>query len=417
MQFGVIGISYKQAPIEVRDKAAFTDSKKIEFYDRLREQGMEQAVVLSTCNRSEVYYIYTKPEDGEKIRRQYLLECGDPELGHFLFEKQREEAVRYLFTVAAGLDSLVIGEDQILGQVQEALDFSRQIGCCGKQMNRIFLDAISCAKKIKTELKISEHPLSICYIGMKLLANACETVGKTALVIGSGKMAALALTYLKDMQVKRIYLCNRSMEHALALKEGDDRVEVLPFAERYSVMGECDIIVSATSSPHLVIRKERVGKREKPLYLLDLATPRDIDPALSREEFAEVFDIDSLRTIARENRKEREHLVEQGRGMASQYAKETLHWLAASRVDPAIESLQSRCETVEQDTYEMLVQKLDLNDHEKRAVRKILHAGMKRLIREPILALKELDDEHDQNKYGEVVCALFSQKEEGRHAH
>lgn len=417
MRFGVVGISYRQAPIEVRDQAAFSDSKKIEFYDALTRQGIDQAVVLSTCNRSEVYYIASSEQERVAVKEQYLTECGAPSLVEYLFEKQEEEAMEYLFSVAAGLDSLVVGEDQILGQVQSALDFSRRIGNCGKQMNRIFLDAISSAKKIKTELKISEHPLSICYIGMKRLEQACEVGGKTALIIGSGKMASLALTYLRDMGIGKIYLCNRSLEHALALKGEDENTRVLPFAQRYGVMGDCDLVVSATASPHLVIRAEQMEKRERPLYLLDLATPRDIDPNLTKQEMIQVFDIDSLRAISEENRKEREHLVEQGKEMAIEAAKETLHWLAVSRVDPAIESLQSRCQTVEQDTYEMLIAKLDLNDHEKRAVRKILHAGLKRLIRDPILTLKDLNDETEQKKYGEVICTLFAQKGEEDHAH
>ena len=417
MKFGVIGISYRKAPIHIRDKAAFSDSKKMEFLDRLQEHGIAQAVILSTCNRSEVYFLAEDPTAAAIVKEEFILQCGAPELVGYLFEKREQQALTYLFSVAAGLDSLVIGEDQILGQVQNALDFSRRIGCCGKQMNRIFLDAVTSAKKIKTQLKISERPLSICYIGMKCLAGACDIAGKTALVIGSGKMAALALTYLKDMQAERIYLCNRSMEHALALKGEEERIAVLPFAQRYSVMEKCDLVVSATASPHLVVRREKIEKRSCPLYLLDLATPRDIDPALAQEEGIQLFDIDSLRAVSEENLRERRHLVAQGREMAAEAVRETLHWLVSSKVDPAIESLQNRCAAVEQDTFEMLETKFDFNDHEKRAVQKILHAGFKRLIREPILSLKGLDDETEQKKYREVICSLFSNAEEGHHAH
>ena len=414
MQFGIIGISYQQAPIEIREKAAFSDMKKMECYDRLREQGITQAVILSTCNRSEVYFLTAEETDAAVVKEEFLFQCGASELEKYIFEKQGREALEYLFCVAAGLNSLVVGEDQILGQVQDALEFSRRMGCSGKGMNRIFLDAVTCAKKIKTELKISERPLSICYIGMKCLESACDITGKTALVIGSGKMAALALTYLRDLGAGQIYLCNRSVEHALALKGEDERVCVLPFSQRYSVMDQCDLVISATASPHLVVRREKMKKRARPLYLLDLATPRDIDPLLAQEDGVRLFDIDSLRAISEENRKERRHLEIQGRKMAEEAAGETLRRLAASRVDPAIASLQGRCAAVEEDTFAMLTTKLDLNDHEKRAVRKILHAGFKRLIREPILSLKGLENEKEQKKYGEVICSLFS-GEEGHH--
>ena len=255
MQFGIIGISYRQAPIEVRDRAAFSDSKKIEFYDRLREQGICQAVILSTCNRSEVSFLMADEKESAVVKEEFLLQCGSPELKEYLFEKKGEEALHYLFCVAAGLDSLVVGEDQILGQVQSALDFSRRVGGCGKQMNRIFLDAITCAKKIKTQLKISEHPISICYIGMKCLAKACKIEGKTALVIGSGKMAALALTYS---------VTNPIIQEANAAAAEAARQEVLPgsagFEEVTGDFGEGVVSVyRATDGKGYVVTAETNG--------------------------------------------------------------------------------------------------------------------------------------------------------------
>ncbi len=333
MQFGTIGISYQQAPIEIREKAAFSDTKKMECYDHLRERGITQMVILSTCNRSEIYFLTAEETDAAAVKEEFLFQCGAPELEKYLFEKQGGEALKYLFCVAAGLNSLVVGEDQILGQVQDALEFSRRMGCCGKGMNRIFLDAVTCAKKIKTELKISERPLSICYIGMKCLENACKIAGKTALVIGSGKMAALALTYLRDLGAGRVYLCNRSVEHALALKGEGVSTGLCP-ALCAALLGDGSmrsLLIRATASPLLVVRREKMKKRARPFYLLDLATPRDIDPLLAQEDGVRLFDIDSLRAISEENRKERRHLEIQGRKMAEEAAEETLRRLAASR--------------------------------------------------------------------------------------
>ena len=410
MQFSVWGVSYQNTPLTLRDKASFSDTQKLPALEALAEAGVAQAAVLSTCNRSEIYYMQANREDGEAVRRLFLEK--EPALAPCLFHWEGREAVAYLYQVAAGLRSLVLGEDQILGQVQDALACARGAGSAGKELSRVFLDAVTGAKQVKTALHISENPLSLCSIGVKQLARCGALSGGSALVVGSGKMAALALRYLAQSGAARLYNCNRSLEHALALRQEFPGLEVLPFQERYEAAKRCRVVVSATSSPHLVLRAEQMEPRQEPLYLLDLAVPRDIDPALGEREGVTLFDVDSLKHTAEENLQHRRDLEQQGRAILEDGVEATVDWLASARVDGAVQGLQQLCHEAEEDTCAILERKLSLSDHEKRVLRKFVHAGMKRLVRSPILTLKGLRDEEEQETYMKAVERLFRLEEE-----
>ena len=412
MQFSVWGVSYQETPLSLRDQASFSDTQKLGTLELLSSAGISQAAILSTCNRSELYYINPNgdAQADEAVRRVFL--GKEPRLGETLFFRQGREAVAYLFEVAAGLESLVLGEDQILGQVQDALDFARGAGSAGKELTRVFLDAVTAAKQMKTSLRISENPLSLCSIGVHRLA-ACGAVrGKAALVVGSGKMAALALRYLRDCGAQRLLNCHRSLEHALALREEFPELEVYPFAARYEAARGCGAVVSATASPHLGLKSERFPTGGDPVCLLDLAVPRDIDPSLGERPNVTLFDVDSLRQTAQESMRRRRELEETGRAMLLGSVEETMEWLASSRVDSTVQSLQQLCREAEDDTCALLERRLTLSEHEKRVLRKFIHAGMRRLVRAPILTLKGLRDEGEQERYMQAVERLFQMKGE-----
>ncbi len=210
MQFGVCGINYKKADLDIRDKTSFTDLKKAEFFQLAGNEGIEQCMVLSTCNRSEVYFLYETEAQFDRVCRVYERMFSEALLGEYMIAMGSEAAMGYLFRVAAGLESLVLGEDQILGQVKEALDFSRTMGYDGKELNKIVRDAITCAKRIKTEFKISEKPLSVSYIGIRMVEEHTGIAGKKVLLIGSGKASLLALKYLKEYGAGKITVCSRT---------------------------------------------------------------------------------------------------------------------------------------------------------------------------------------------------------------
>ncbi len=406
MQFGLTGVSYKTAKLDVRDQISFTDSKKLDFFQRAESVGVRQCMILSTCNRSEIYFFYEDRQQFEQMSRLYEEMFSEISLTDHLVRKTGEDAAAYLFRVAAGIESLVPGEDQILGQVKEALDFSRAMGYSGKELNRFVMDAITCAKRIKTELKISEKPLSVSYIGIQKLKECCGIAGKHVFVIGSGKTAALAVRYVYEYHAGQVTVCSRTLSHAAELQKEFADIHVIEYEQRYEVMAQCDIVISATSSPHLVVRREQFTPK-RPLTFLDLAAPRDIDTAFAEEKLTELIDLDTLQRIAQDNRRQREKLAAQSEEQIRGGVKETEEWLLKSRVDGTIQSLQQRCQEIVEDSCGYLERKIEMSQREKKLVEKVLKASLQRLLREPIQELKQIDSREEQNRYQEMVNQLF----------
>lgn len=406
MQFAFLGISYQNTELEVREKAAFTDQKMMVFFHEAEQAGVRQCLILSTCNRSEVFYFWKEEEQKGQMIQIYKNMFPEAELEAYIRQNQGEEAVFYLFRVAAGLESMVAGEDQILGQVKHALEFSRMMGACGKELDKVVRDAVTCAKKIKSELKISEKPLSVGYIGIQRLNEACPIKGKKVLVIGSGNTAALALKYLREYKAGEIFVCSRTYAHAGKLQEQIKDLRIVPYQERYQVMRECDIVVSATSAPHLVVRRSEF-RPEKPVVFLDFAAPRDIDPDYETCPAAVLIHLDTLREISRHNQEERMRLLKDSEQWIAEAGNETMHWLQVSRMDPTIRSLQERCREIAEDSYTYLSRKMDLSGREKQLLQKVLNASLQRLIKEPVQHLKHLEDQKEQDAYKEIVHQLF----------
>lgn len=406
MQLGFIGINYKNATMDIRDKTAFTDAGKLTFFQHAEQAGITQCMALSTCNRSEVYYMYEEEAQREQIRKIYTDMFPGTDVKPYLSELTGKEAMAYLFRIASGLESMVLGEDQILGQVKEAMDYSRTMGYGGKELNKIVRDAVTCAKRIKTELKISEKPLSVSSIGIRKLKEACGIAGKHILVIGSGKTAALALKYLYEYPDISVTACSRNDSHAKKLREEFPELAVIPYEKWRNVIAQYDIVISATSSPHLIVKKDSFSPIHNMVFL-DLAAPRDIDVALAENPFITLINLDTLQTIADENQKERERLVEKSSGMIEESLKETSDWLLHSRMDAEIASLQQRCNVIVTDSYDYLNRKMELGKREQKLLKKVLHASLQRLLREPIQELKRLDGEEEQEKYRQFIHQLF----------
>lgn len=406
MQFGFLGINYKNAGLDIRDKTSFTDAMKLDFFHEAEKIGVEQCMALSTCNRSEVYYLYEEETQREKIQQIYEGMFPGVDLKEYLVKLSGEEAMGYLFRIAAGMESLVLGEDQILGQVKEALDYSRTMGYSGKELNKVVRDAITCAKQIKTELKISEVPLSVSYIGVQKLDELCGIAGKRILVIGSGKTASLALKYIYEYEGIQVTACSRTYSHAKKLREQFPDLAVISYEEWRRAIVKCDIVVSATSSPHLVVRKGDFVPAGS-LTFLDLAAPRDIDMAFAQEPYARLINLDTLQEIAAKNQKEREQLIEESGKLVEEKLKGTTDWFFQSRMDATIESLQQRCSEIVADGYDYLNRKMELTHREQKLLKKVLNASVQRLLREPIRELKKLDSEEQQEEYKKLVRQLF----------
>ena len=411
MNIGVVGVNHNLAPINVREAVSFTDTKKIEAINILLDREIDEIVILSTCNRSEIYIsgenIQQKVDEVANFYKDYF---GVKDIEQYLFKKTNLEAIQHLFDVTAGLDSLVVGEDQILGQVKDAHEFCMKLGATKKVFNKLFRDAVTTSKEIKTITKISQQPLSISYIGVKLLKEKMGTLeGKNALIVGLGKMNLLTLNHLEEENVKNIYIANRNIEKTKEIENKFDNIIPIEYSDRHKIIQEksIDIVISATSSPHLVIKYDDMPKLDKKIYIMDIALPRDIDTKLKELNYVELYDIDDLKEIHDKNDIKRNELAQKAQEIIKIKIDEFTEWLDLTFIDPTIQSLNSKCIEIKEDTLEYIFRKIDLNQREQKIIDKMLGSALKRVIREPIINLKQVKNNGQREEYIKVIEDLF----------
>lgn len=411
MNIGVVGVNHNLAPINVREAVSFTDTKKIEAINILLDSEIDEIVILSTCNRSEIYIsgenIQQKVDEVANFYKDYF---GVKDIEQYLFKKTTLEAIQHLFDVTAGLDSLVVGEDQILGQVKDAHEFCMKLGATKKVFNKLFRDAVTTSKEIKTITKISQQPLSISYIGVKLLKEKMDTLeGKNALIVGLGKMNLLTLNHLEEENVKNIYIANRNIEKTKEIENKFDNIIPIEYSDRHKIIQEksIDIVISATSSPHLVIKYDDMPKLDKKIYIMDIALPRDIDTKLKELNYVELYDIDDLKEIHDKNDIKRNELAQKAQEIIKIKIDEFTEWLDLTFIDPTIQSLNSKCIEIKEDTLEYIFRKIDLNQREQKIIDKMLGSALKRVIREPIINLKQVKNKGQREEYIKVIEDLF----------
>ncbi|WP_418572451.1 glutamyl-tRNA reductase [Intestinibacter bartlettii] len=411
MNIGVVGVNHNLAPINVREAVSFTDTKKIEAINILLDREIDEIVILSTCNRSEIYIsgenIQQKVDEVANFYKDYF---GVKDIEQYLFKKTTLEAIQHLFDVTAGLDSLVVGEDQILGQVKDAHEFCMKLGATKKVFNKLFRDAVTTSKEIKTITKISQQPLSISYIGVKLLKEKMGTLeGKNALIVGLGKMNLLTLNHLEEENVKNIYIANRNIEKTKEIENKFDNIIPIEYSDRHKIIQEksIDIVISATSSPHLVIKYDDMPKLDKKIYIMDIALPRDIDTKLKELNYVELYDIDDLKEIHDKNDIKRNELAQKAQEIIKIKIDEFTEWLDLTFIDPTIQSLNSKCIEIKEDTLEYIFRKIDLNQREQKIIDKMLGSALKRVIREPIINLKQVKNKGQREEYIKVIEDLF----------
>ncbi|MBS4537889.1 glutamyl-tRNA reductase [Clostridium sp. D2Q-11] len=403
MKFAVIGLNHETAATSVREKVAFIDTRKIVAINILLDQGIDEVVILSTCNRSEIYIVEYKnklDEKIDKIKDFYSKFFDINNVKDYLYVKKNKEAIIHLYNVASGLDSIVLGEDQILGQVKEAHEFAMDLGGSKKVLNKLFREAISISKKIKSELKISEHPISISYIGVKFLKKKLSTLkDKNALIIGLGKMGKLTLKYLLEENLNKIYMINRNHQKVIDLSKDYPNVIPIDYYDRYDILREVDILITSTSSPHVIIKANEMEEINSELNILDLAMPKDVDIKIKNHKSIHLYDIDDLKEISYENEKRRADISEEAIEIIQESIDEFMLWLKSIKADPVIEHLNNKSKKIKDETLDYIYKKVELDNRDKKIIDKMLNSALKRLIREPILKLKETDNEDILDEY------------------
>lgn len=409
MNIGVVGVNHNLTPINVREKVSFTDTKKIEAINLLLDKEIDEVVILSTCNRSEIYIKAENIDEKIKIVEEFYESFFNSEgIKEYLFTKIDKDVLEHLFEVTSGLDSIVLGEDQILGQVKDAHDFSMKLGASKKLFNKLFREAITTAKNIKNTTKISQQPLSISYIGVKFLEDKIGSLdGKNALVVGIGKMSKLTMKHLEEQKINTIYVANRSYEKFTEIQDLYNNIVPIKYEDRYKILKDVDIVISATASPHIVIKYEDIPNIERNIFMMDIALPRDIEPKINELPNIEVYDIDDLKKIHDENDEKRRELASIAHSMIQESIKDFIEWEELTQTDHTIQSLNDKCMEIREDTLEYIFRKVELNGREQKIIDKMMASALKRLVREPIINLKKVKDKGKREEYIKLVEELF----------
>ncbi len=415
MKITMIGVNHETAPVAWREAVSLTETKKIELLESLIQLGVEESIVLSTCGRFELYLATSEEHLAAFENRmiEFLKDFFNKSDFHaHCYCKSEEHAVYHLFKVAIGLDSAVLGEDQILGQVKEALQFGMMIGSSGKTLNALFRDGTASAKRIKTELKISEHPLSLSYIGVKkskeILGNLTE---KVVLVIGLGKMGQLALKSLLEEGVSCVNIAvrNPSIVGVEQFSQSDrERIHIISFEERYAYLETADLVIGATAAPHTVIKAEQTERMKTGALLIDLALPRDFDNQLTEKFPVTLLDVDGLKDISESNAKKRIAIAADAEAMIEADVAAFLKWMDQAEVDTVLNQWHQEIEAIHEDTMSYLKRKLVNCEHrDLMLIDKMLTSSLKRLIRKPVGVLKNIEDNEKRAMAVDLIKELF----------
>jgi glutamyl-tRNA reductase len=397
----VIGLSHRTAPLEVREKLAFTDDA---VEPALRELGalpsVGEAMLLSTCNRVEVYAATRgagAPDSLLADVRKFLAATRRAELASFaghLYDHVGPAAVKHVFRVASSLDSLVVGEPQILGQLKSAYGVAAQAGAVGPLLGRCLERAFGVAKRVRSETAIARGAANVSSVAVQLAQRVFGDLdGKTVLVVGAGKMSDLAARHLVDDGAGRILVTNRSPERAEALAR---RVagEARPWADLEKLLAAADVVISSTGSTEPIIGKalmKRVMKARKhqPIFLVDIAVPRDVEPACGDVDGVYLFDIDDLERVVVENRQGRERESQSAELIVEAETRQFLSWHRSQGVVPTIKGLRERFQTVAQAEVQKTLAALGPRaEGSEKAVRQLADSIVAKLLHGPMMALK-----------------------------
>jgi glutamyl-tRNA reductase len=407
MSVVLVGISHHRAPVELRERAALDPARAGELARTLAgERG--EAVCLSTCNRTELYLAEESAEEAERKAEAALLALEE-ELGPSLYRLRDEAAALHLFRVAAGLDSMVPGEGEILGQVRGAHD----IGAAGPILDRLFRDALHAGKKARTETAIGESPASVSSAAAALAEQVFGDLnGRRVLVIGAGDAGELAIKSLRARGAVIAFVANRTRERAEKLTRlyGGEPLSLEDVARS---LEHVDVVLSSTASTDWMLTRGDVqgtlqARRGRPLFLIDLAVPRDLDPAIHELDGCYLYDIDDLQAVVAETLAGRRREAERAETIVAGEAERFREWQASLDVVPAIASLRARAEEIRAAELE----RAKLSGAERRAAESVTAAVLNKLLHLPTIRMKQAAAAADGVIYADAVRHLFGLEDE-----
>jgi len=391
-----LGLNHQTAPLALRERVAFDAAALPAALAALRAlPGVEEAAVVSTCNRTEIYAEVA--EGAEDAPARWLAQAQGLEadsLASYLYRHTDGEAVRHLFRVATGLDSMVLGEPQILGQVKEAWQAARSAGSLGKPLDRLFQQSFAVAKRVRTDTRIGAHPVSVAYAAVRLARQVFARLDQACvLLVGAGDTIELAARHLADAKVQRLLVANRTLEHAQQLAARHGGV-ALPLSELPRHLSEADIVISATASRAPVISRDAVqaalaARRHRPMFLLDLAVPRDIAADVATLEDVYLYTVDDLEQAIEGNRASRREAAQQADAIIELQCEHYLAWWRAQGRQDALRALRADGEGARDRALAKAAQELAAGVDPAEVMQRLAHQLTNRLLHAPSSALRQ----------------------------
>jgi glutamyl-tRNA reductase len=402
MPLFTIGISHHTAPIEIREKVAIPRSEYAERVGGLRAlPGVEEVVVLGTCNRTEIYCLSAR--DGKDlvldwIHRSNGIPPGELD-GHF-YAHEGEDAVRHLVRVASGLDSLVLGETQILGQLKEAWQQAHDTGSLGRVLDRLFQHTFAAAKVIRTSSGISEHPISVAYTAVVLAQQIFgDLEARTVVLVGAGEMVQLCGRYLRDHAIANLLILNRSRAKAEELAQELDAT-AMTLDRLGDALPRADILISSTASPQPVIRKADVKtalrqRRHRPMFLVDIAVPRDIEPEVARLKDVYLYTIDDLQQVVDENLQQRSEAAAAARSDVEEAVAGFMRWLYGIRAGRTLRRIREQSHGFEQELTLRALHRLEAGQDPAEVLQQMASTLTNKILHLPSRRLREAAEVRD----------------------
>jgi glutamyl-tRNA reductase len=412
MKITLVGVSHHGAAVELRERVALRHEEAKAVATQLASAAGE-GVCLSTCNRTELYVAHDDDVAAEVAATSVLLE-REPDLANALYRLSDEAAALHLFRVAAGLDSLVPGEGEILGQVRAAFE----AGATGPILDRLFRQALYAGRKARSQTAIGESPASVSAAAAALAQQVFGDLdGRRILLVGAGKVSEQAARNLISRGAEIAVVANRTLDRATELAERFGSA-ALPLERIEDELARADVVVSSTSSPEVVLHRDQVeralrARRGRPLFLIDLAVPRDLDPAINELDGCYLYDIDDLEAVVAESLGARRREAAMAERIVAEEAEQFRTWQASLDVVPAIASLRARAEEIRQGELAKAEARLgDLSDAERRAVESVTAQIVNKLLHLPTIRMKEAAAAADGVVYADAVRHLFGLEDE-----
>lgn len=417
----VIGLNHRTTPIEIRERLAFKEQDMEKALLQVNSlPSLKEGMILSTCNRVEIYALARESENAFKNLKNFLSQYHDLPLKDFedgLYLLKGNEAVRHIFRVASSLDSMVVGEPQILGQIKSAYNIAVELKTSGIILHRLMHRAFHVAKRIRSETRISNSAVSVSSIAVELAKKIFGTLEKRrVLLIGAGEMSELAARYLLSGGVEKIIIVNRTYERALELAR-EFNGDAIPFEEINQGLKLVDIVISATDSPTYLIRHEQVSKvmkerKQRPIFFIDIADPRDIEPKIGNIANVYLYNIDDLQKVANENIKDRQKEAQKAEAIIEDEVIKFVNWYRSLEVTPTIIALKKKFDEIRRKELEKTLSlHPHLSEDEKKSLDALTQAIINKILHNPITILKSSQEDAFSELYIDTVRKIFGLSE------